>query len=161
MNPTHDLLLRRHAHALEPVAAGEATLLPYLMRWLITTGRIRDQTRVALEVPWLGRRVDLALVTGRGTTSAFELKLGRMQRVLEQASYNDLSFHRSWVVIGNKPKTSGLEWARHLGLGLIVVRPPAVTLLLRPVLRTPEPSVIRRVRAAIKTRAVPVPDATL
>jgi hypothetical protein len=156
MTPARELLVRRHVDGLGLAETGEASLLPYLMRWLIATGRIRARTHVAFEVPWLGRRVDLALLTGRGTTSAFELKLGRIQRVLEQASYNDLSFHRSWVVVGNHPKSDGLEWARHLGLGLIVVRPPAVTLLLRPILRTPQHSIRRRVQAAITTRAVPL-----
>jgi hypothetical protein len=111
------------------------------------------RTQVATEVPWLGRRVDLALLTGRGTTSAFELKLGRMQRVLEQASYNDLSFHRSWIVIGHYPKSSGLDWARYLGLGVLVVRPPKVALLLRPIVRAPDDSVLSRVQAAIAARA--------
>jgi hypothetical protein len=156
MNPTRELLVRRHVDGLSLVEAGEAILLPYLMRWLIATGHIRVRTHVAFEVPWLGRRVDLALLTGRGTTSAFELKLGRVQRVLEQASYNDLSFHRSWIVVGNHPKSDGVDWARHLGLGLIVVRPPSVRLLVRPVLRAPERSILRRVQAAITTRAIPV-----
>jgi hypothetical protein len=156
MNASRQLLVRRHLDGLGLPHTGEAALVPSLMRWLVATGRIRVRTHVAFEVPWLGRRVDLALLTSRGTTTAFELKLGRVQRVLEQASYNNLSFHRSWVVVGNQPKADGLEWARHLGLGLIVVRPPSVTLLLHPVLRAPEYSVMRRVRAAITTRAVPV-----
>jgi hypothetical protein len=157
MSPTRELLLRRHMDGLGDVGNGEASLLPWLMHWLIATGRVRYRTHVAYEVPWLGRRVDLALLTARGTTSAFELKLGRLQRVLEQASYNDLSFHRSWVVVGNHPQAGGLEWAQRLGLGLIVVRPPSVTLLLRPVVRSPDHSVMRRVRVAIATRAPQVP----
>jgi hypothetical protein len=139
---------------LRPVDAGEAALLPYLMQWLIATGRIRSRTHVAFEVPWLGRRVDLALLTSRGTTSAFELKLGRMQRVLEQASYNDLSFHRSWIVTGSNPRPDGLYWAQHLGLGVIVIRPPSVTLLMRPVLRPPERSIQERVRTSIAKRSL-------
>ena len=153
MSPTRELLVRQYVDGLGSVEQGEATLLPYLMRWLIATGRIRSRTHVALEVPWLGRRVDLALLTGRGTTSAFELKLGRLQRVLEQASYNDLSFHRSWIVVGNHPKPTGLEWAERLGLGLIVIRPPSVSLILRPTLRAPEHSVMLRLQMAIANRA--------
>ncbi len=136
------------------VENGEASLMPHLIRWLETTGHIRAHTRKAFEVPWLGRRVDLALLTGRGVTSAFELKLGQVQRVVEQASYNRLSFHRSWIVVGTRPKAAGLEWAQHLGLGVLVVRPPSVSLLLRPVPQSPEQSVVHRVRAAIATRAV-------
>lgn len=154
MSATRDLLVRRHVEGLPITESGESRLLPYLMQWLIATGRIRARTHVAFEVPWLGRRVDLALLTGCGTTSAFELKLGRMQRVLEQASYNNLSFHRSWIVVGNHPKSDGLAWVQHFGLGLIVVKPPSVSLLLRPILRSPEQSVSRRVQASIAKRAL-------
>jgi hypothetical protein len=153
MSPTQELL-RRHVDDLGDVGDGEASLLPWLMRWLIATGRIRSRTHVAYEVPWLGRRVDLALLTSRGTTSAFELKLGGLQRVLEQASYNDLSFHRSWMVVGSRPQTGGMEWAERLGLGLIVVQPPSVRLLLHPVVRPPDHSVVLRLRGAIAARAV-------
>ncbi len=153
MSPATELLVRRHVDGLGDMGGGEAALLPDLVAWLIATGRIRDCTQVAYEVPWLGRRVDLALSTARGVTSAFELKVGRLQRVLEQAAYNGSSFHRSWVVTGNRPHPEGLEWARQLGLGLIVVRPPAVKLLLTAVDRRPDLTVTRRVRAAITSRA--------
>ncbi len=160
MSPETELLVRHHVDGLGDVGDGEAALLPHLMHWLIATGRVRDRTAVAYEVPWLGRRVDVAVLTGRGVASAFELKLGRLQRVLEQATYNSSSFHRSWVVTGNQPQTEGFEWAQRLGLGLIVIQPPAVTLLLSPVDRCPDQAVVRRLRAAITTRvehvAVPV-----
>jgi len=152
VSPTEEMVYR-HVDQLGDVGSGESSLLPWLMRWLIATGHIRSRTYVAYEVPWLGRRIDLALLTSRGTTSAFELKLGGLQRVLEQASYNGLSFHRSWVVVGSVPQPSGLEWAERLGLGLIVVQAPSVRLLLRPVIRPPDDSVMRRLRAAIATRA--------
>lgn len=146
-------LLHYHVESLDDVGDGEAAMLPWLMGWLVATGRVRSRTSVAYEVPLLGRRVDLALLTARGITTAFELKLGRLQRVLEQASYNDLSFHRSWAVVGNQPKPDGLQWARRFGLGVLVVRPPVVTPLLLPVVRTPDAAVIHRVRRAIATRA--------
>jgi hypothetical protein len=146
-------LLRYHVDSLGDFNEGEAAMLPWLVGWLVATGRVRSRTSVAYEVPWLGRRVDLALLTARGVTSAFELKLGRLQRVLEQASYNDLSFHRSWAVVGSHPQPDGLDWAKRFGLGLLVVRPPVVTPLLLPVVRAPDATVIRRVRQAIATRA--------
>lgn len=154
MTPGVSALVIRHVSAVDHFNEGEAALLPHLMRWLVLTGRLRDRTSVAFEVPWLGRRVDLALVNGRGVTSAFELKIGRLQRVLEQAVYNRSSFHRSWVVTGNMPQAQGLEWARSLGVGLIVVQPPEVKLLLIPSPRSPERSVLQRVRSAIASRAV-------
>lgn len=132
---------------------GEAALLPYLIRWLVQTGRIRDRTRVAYELPWMGRRVDLAVLTGRGRASAFELKLGSLQRALEQAAYNASSFHRSWVVTGNLPRAEGLHWAEQAGVGIIVVQPPSVVLIRLPDHRTPHASVASRLRTTIAGRA--------
>ena len=153
MTPHQDALLMRHLPDPSAFQDGEAALMPTLMRWLVATGRVRAQTRVAHEVPWLGRRVDLALLTGRGTTSAFELKIGRLQRVLEQAAYNRSSFHRSWVVTGNRPKHEGLEWARRLGVGLLVVQGGRVAAMAAPAEQDPHPAALRRLRAAIAARA--------
>ena len=132
---------------------GEAVLMPTLIRWLVATGRVRAQTHVAHEVAWLGRRVDLALLTSRGVTTAFELKIGRLQRVIEQAAYNQASFHRSWVVTGNHPKEEGLRWARNLGVGLIVVQNDAVVALVAAATQQPHPAAMKRLRVAIHARA--------
>lgn len=157
MSPAREALIQRHIEVLRSSRDGEAALLPYLIGWLISTGRIRHRTLVAYEVPWLGRRVDLALLDSRGTTSAFELKLGGIQRVLEQASYNGLSFHRSWIVVGSRPRQNALDWVRRLGLGLILVRRPTVVLLARPRGDQPGPVVAKRVRSAISARAAVIP----
>lgn len=127
--------------------------MPALMRWLVATGRVRTQTAVAHEVPWLGRRVDLALLNGNGVTTAFELKIGRLQRVIEQAAYNRASFHRSWVVTGNKPKQQGLEWAHELGVGLVVVQGDSVSALVNPAPQAPHPEALKRLRASIAAQA--------
>lgn len=157
MSPQRDALLLHHLPDPNRFNAGEAALLPALMRWLIATGRVRVQTQVAHEVPWLGRRVDLALLTGRGVTTAFELKIGRLQRVIEQAAYNQASFHRSWVVTGNRTKAEGLRWARNLGVGLVVVQNDVVVPLVGPTLQEPHRAAATRLRAAIQARVeVPV-----
>lgn len=153
MSPQQHALLLRHLPDPSVFQEGEAALLPTLMRWLIATGRVRSQTRVAHEVPWLGRRVDLALLTGRGITTAFELKIGRLQRVLEQAAYNRASFHRSWVVTGNRPRAEGLRWAHELGLGLLVVHHGGVIPCATAAVHDPHPTAVKRLRAAILTRA--------
>lgn len=153
MTPSHRALVARHLPDPFAFQDGEAALLPALMRWLVTTGRLGVQTRVAYEVPWLGRRVDLALLTGGGVASAFELKIGSLQRVLEQAAYNRSSFHRSWVVTGNRPKTEGLRWVTELGLGLVVVQHDVVAPLAAPKMGQPHPAAIERLRGAIRTRA--------
>jgi hypothetical protein len=156
MSPQHDALLKRHLPDPAGFEDGEAALLPALMRWLVATGRLRARTRVAHEVPWLGRRVDLALLTARGVTTAFELKIGRLQRVLEQAAYNRASFHRSWVVTGNRPKAEGLRWAHELGVGLLVVQGDDVIPLAAPGLHAPHPAAVKRLRAAILARAAEI-----
>lgn len=153
MTPENHALFLRHLPRPETMIDGEAALLPILMRWLVGTGRLRTRTQVAYEVPWLGRRVDLALLTSRGVTTAFELKIGRLQRVLEQAAYNRLSFHRSWVVTGNRPRPDGLRWAHELGLGLIVVTGDLVIPLVEPANKDPHPATIKRLRSAIRMRA--------
>jgi len=153
VTPGAQVLLRMHLPKHANYDAGEAALMPTLMRWLILTGRVRSRTLVAHEVPWLGRRVDLALLTARGVTTAFELKIGRLQRVIEQAAYNCGSFHRSWVVTGNRPKAEGLQWARELGVGLIVVQHDAALALVAPAVHRPHPAAVRRLRTAIHARA--------
>jgi hypothetical protein len=152
MSPQQHALLLRHLPNPQAYQEGEGALLPALIRWLIATGRLRARTQVAYEVPWLGRRVDLALLTRRGVATAFELKIGRLQRVLEQAAYNRSSFHRSWVVTGNQPKPEGLRWARELGVGLLVVRHQLVVPLATPTIRDPHPAAVTRLRAAILSR---------
>lgn len=154
MSPQREAALRHHLPDLPIATSGENALLPALMRWLLATGRLRSRTSLAYEVPWLGRRVDVALLTSRGIASAFELKVGRLQRVLEQAAYNGSTFHRSWVVTGNRPKAEGLGWAVELGLGLLVVQDGAVEQLTAPALRRPSPIAIARLRTAILARAL-------
>lgn len=153
MSPNCRALLKRHLPNPSAFNEGEAALMPPLMQWLIATGRVRARTFVAREVPWLGRRIDLALLTGRGTASAFELKIGRLQRVIEQAAYNRESFHRSWVVTGNQPRAEGLEWAHQLGVGLLVVQGDRVTPLSVPSERRPHPAAMSRLRSTIQAQA--------
>lgn len=153
MSPSRHALLARHLSKQEAVTHGEAALLPALMRWLVATGRLRPRTTVAYEVPWLGRRIDLALLTGRGIATAFELKVGRLQRVLEQAAYNRSSFHRSWIVTANRPRPESLGWVTELGLGLLVVKHDVVMPMAVPELGTPHPAALRRLRGAILGRA--------
>jgi hypothetical protein len=152
MTPQQAALLLHHLPDPSRFSQGEAALMPSLLRWLVARGRLRSQTRVAHELPWMGRRVDLALVTGRPVTSAFELKIGRLQRVIEQAAYNGASFNRSWVVTGNQPKDDGLGWAKYAGVGLLVIQNGAVTMLASPTLSHPPAATVARLRRAIVSR---------
>lgn len=154
MTPQQQLLVARYLPDPAVDLAGESALLPGLVRWLVATGRLRKRTHVAYEVPWLGRRVDLALVTGRGATTAYELKIGRLSRALEQAAYNRQSFNRSWVVTGNRPKPDGLKWAKELGVGLLVAQQNELMPMVLPAVQSPNVAVARRLRAAITTTAL-------
>jgi hypothetical protein len=153
MTPEATALLGLHLPDPSIYSDGEAAMMPALMRWLIATGRVRARTGIAHELPWLGRRVDLALITGRGTTSAFELKIGSLQRVIEQAAYNGSSFHRSWIVTGNRPRSEGIGWARQLGVGLVVVQDDAAESLVQAAEQRPHPATVKRHRAAIYARS--------
>ena len=150
MSPSQRTLLDRKLAIRDWDETGEGAMMPALLEWLVRTGRLREQTQVALEVPWLGRRVDLALLNSKGTTTAFELKIGRIQRAIEQAAYNRSAFHRSWVVTGNRPKEQALGWAREFGIGIILVRGPSVSRLLMPGPPAPDVVAIRRLRSVIR-----------
>lgn len=132
---------------------GEAQMLPSLTAWLERTGRLRQATQMAYELPWLGRRVDLALITGRGVTTAFELKIGNIHRALEQAAYNHASFHRSWVVTGNRPRPDAVQWSRRIGVGILVVRGAQTSVAMPALQHRPDPAAARRLREIIKERA--------
>lgn len=153
MSPACDSLFRQHLPDLGAYQAGEGALMPPLMRWLIATGRVRLRTNVVLELPWLGRRVDLGLLTGDGVASAFELKIGSLQRVLEQAAYNRSSFHRSWIVTANQPRAEGLQWANKIGVGILVVTADEAKAILAPVPNVPHPHAIRRLRGVFQRHA--------
>lgn len=103
-------------------AQGEDRLLLPLLRWLVDSRRINARTRVALELPWYGRRVDVATLTSTRRTAAYELKLGSLSRAFEQAAYNRLAFDRSYVVTASMPRPQNLELAKEHGIGIILVR---------------------------------------
>lgn len=128
-------------------------MLPDLRVWLEQTGRLRQATHLIYELPWLGRRVDLALINSRGTTTAFELKIGNIQRALEQATYNRSSFDRSWVVTGNYPQRNAIAWAERLGVGILYVRAGETTVVLPALQEKPDPHAARRLRGILREKA--------
>lgn len=126
-------------------------MLPSLVRWLRQTRWIDERATLVQELPVNGRRVDLAVLSVSGRLSAFELKLKGSARVLEQASYNRLSFDRSWAVVGTVPLAANIEAARAHGIGLIVIsekRSPRV--VVRPSPPTAQPEMRLRVARRMK-----------
>lgn len=123
-------------------------MMPILVDFLRRRRWVRDDTLLARELPINGRRVDLGVLTRSGTSSAFELKIGGFGRVLEQAHYNRLSFHRSWIVIPNLPRPENVDEARKFGIGIIVVEGEAAKIVLRP--GTPSAERLSRLRVREK-----------
>lgn len=132
----------------------EGDLLQPLLDWLLSRRQVRPGAVLATELPWHGRRVDLAILNSSGSCSAFELKLSHNRRVIEQSYLNGTSFDRSYLVTATRPNSVNMETASELGLGVVHVDldSDAVS-LLRPAHRSPvHPIVRRRLREAIRKR---------
>jgi len=130
---------------------GERSMVASLLRWLLNVGWLGSASMVAYEVPWRGRRIDLVTTNGRGQLTAFEFKMNGTRRVFEQAMYNGISAHRSFVVSGARPSAGYQVLAEEHGLGLIVVN-GKVDLLRRSALRKPEAILARELRRKALSR---------
>lgn len=102
-----------------PMNQEERALLQPLISFLCRTNRINERAIVKLEMPWNGRRVDVATLSRSLSATAYELKLSSIQRAIEQASYSRLSFDRSWVVTTGRTGPAGLSEAAALGVGVM------------------------------------------
>jgi hypothetical protein len=133
----------------QPVRYPERRMLAPLLTWLFQRRRLNEESTVALELSWLGRRVDLATVTKSGASTAYEMKVGRFGRVLEQAIYNRAAFDRSFMVVDAAPKPQNLQVAADAGVGVIVVQAMSVQLVRESPRLEVEPGVRRRIHAAM------------
>lgn len=136
-----------------PISVEEALLAP-LVTWLASRRWIRFDSRLVTELPWNGRRIDVATLTRTGVSTAYELKLSDTRRALQQASLNGMSFDRSFVVTTSKTSPSNIDQAASLGIGVIHVRPATgeVDLMLRPAQQVIDPVVRSRLRAKLISR---------
>jgi hypothetical protein len=131
---------------------GESKLLRPLLDWLQRRGRIGVDARIAAELPWFGRRVDVATMTRTLRTAAYELKLGGLGRAMEQASYNRVAFDRSYIVTGAVPRQKNITLAGDHGIGIIVVRDDAVVEILRSPHQRPTPELRKRLLLSLRER---------
>ena len=133
----------------------EADLAAPLLRWLESSGRINDNTLVVRELPWYGRRVDIATLNASKMTSAFELKLRDNRRAIEQAARNTLTFDRSYVVTATSPTERSRGLAAQLGVGLLVVDldTGGVMTIQHPNVGSPPIRVRQRLRSRIRARS--------
>lgn len=111
---------------------GERRMLAPLLDWLFETGRLDSAAVIEFEFPWFRRRVDVATLTASNISASFELKLGSIGRVLEQAAYNRMAFDRSYIVTESTPRDENLEIAEHEGIGIVRVRGRTVEELVSP-----------------------------
>ena len=127
-----------------------------LLDWLLRTGRIREDTIIVRELPWQGRRVDLATLTRSGRLTAYELKLNGSKRALVQASYNSASFDRSYVVTASRPVQRNMAVAREATIGIVLISKASNPRLIAPCgMRRPNPllrdRLLRRIRSGVST----------
>ncbi len=139
----------------DPVGAPvEADLLQPLVHWLRVRRQIREDSIVIKEFPWHGRRVDLAVLTASGRTSAFELKLAHNRRAIEQSYLNGAAFERCYLVTATPPSALNAAQALSLGLGIIQVSPTSggVSLLQASRRATIDPRMSAKLRHALARR---------
>lgn len=130
----------------------EAELLEPLLAFLRQTNRINAHSIVKMEMPWNGRRIDVATISRSLTTTAYELKLSSIQRAIEQASYSRLSFDRSWVVTAGRSGERALAEAERVGVGVMSLIDGNLRVLLGAK-RQPRTSAIIRARLVHQLRS--------
>ena len=100
----------------------------------------------------MGRRVDLAVLTRSGRTTAYELKIRDNRRALQQAAYNKLAFDRSYVVTESEPMQINKTLAQEVGVGFILIRRDGLTRVIqRSSTYAPRRTLRQRLVAAIRS----------
>ena len=123
-----------------------------LLEWLKARRWLREDTIVSRELPWMGRRVDLAILTRSGRTTAYELKIRDNRRAIQQAAYNKLAFDRSYVVTESEPMQINKTLAQEVGVGFILLRRDGSTrVILRSSTYAPRRTLRQRLVAAIRS----------
>lgn len=133
--------------------SGENKLEKPLLDWLERRRWLRGDAIVSRELPWLGRRIDLAILSRSGRTTAYELKLRNNKRAIQQAAYNKLAFDRSYVVTVSEPTNTNKELALQVGVGFILLQNGRTRVIQHSSQGLPEPTVRARLIRAILARA--------
>ena len=133
--------------------SGENKLEKPLLDWLERRRWLRGDAIVSRELPWLGRRIDLAILSRSGRTTAYELKLRNNKRAIQQAAYNKLAFDRSYVVTLSEPTNTNKERALQVGVGFILLQNGRTRVIQHSSQELPRPTVRARLIRAILARA--------
>lgn len=125
-----------------------------LLQWLVARRQLNNESVLATELPWHGRRVDVAIASRSGATSAFELKLSHNRRALEQSHLNAVTFDRSYLVTATPLGAANLSRAAAMGVGVVVcnLRLGQVRLIVPPRVGDVDPRVRTRLRQQIVRR---------
>jgi hypothetical protein len=130
----------------------ERDLYPPLLSFLCSEWGLDENTLLAEEVSLHGRFVDLALLVPAAGSVAFEFKVAATKRALEQAAFNRLSFHESYVVLGVVPSKKNLGLAQQLGIGVIYVGREGARSLIVGKRSEPGEAINQRVTRRIQSR---------
>lgn len=132
----------------------EVDLLAPLVAWLERRRQLRHDAVIIEELPWLGRRIDLAVLARSGVASSFELKLAHNRRAIEQSYLNGVAFDRSYLVTATLPSSINREQARSQGIGVIhvLLASGKVSLVLPAPLQRVDPRVRLKLRRVIAAR---------
>ncbi len=136
----------------------EASLLAPLLTWLAVHKRLGASCRLAVEFPWLGRRVDAAALTSTGRLLAFELKIDNHSRAMEQASCNKLVFDRSYIVTSKMPTTRILKAAQRASVGIILIDRVHPTLVCESAISRGNAAARERLVRSLRAKGGPFPD---
>ena len=136
----------------------EKQLQEPLLAWLHQKRRVDADSEVFEEVPWFGRRIDLVTVTQSRRVTAYELKLNSFRRAVEQAAYNRIAFDRAYVVTAAYPKSSSLELAIDVGVGVIVIDANGVKEISASPMKRAAQEIRQRLLATIREIREDVPE---
>ena len=130
----------------------EEDMLVPLESWLRRTRRIRNDTLLIREFPWMGRRVDLATLTTSGSSTAYELKLYKNLDAMDQAVKNSMAFDRSYIVTATRPLCKNLEMAAQLGIGVMTLSDGCITVEVYAQLMKHPSNVGRKLRQSFRDK---------
>ena len=139
------------------VLSDEEAMYGPLYAWLVATGRVDQSTRMARDVPWLGRWIDLSTLSTSGTATAYECKLNKTLDAIDQAAGNAYAYHRSWIVMAVRPKEQNLDLATQHNVGVLYLTGGHITILRDAPSCDPYPDVACRLAERIRTRGRAVP----
>lgn len=134
----------------------EEAMYEPLYAWLRESGRVDNSTLVVRDVPWLGRWIDLSTLSAEGTAIAYECKLSKTLDVIDQASKNAFSYHRSWIVIAALPRQRNLDLATQCRVGVLHLSGGRLAVLRDAPPCNPDADVAERLAERIRTRGTVV-----